>query len=341
MAKLKTRRPYGNLWRMYAAIVETPGDADQITVGDVDRPEPQAGEVLIRTVASGVNRADLLQRKGLYSPAPGVSETMGLEASGVIEAVGSDVNGWEPGDEVVALLSGGGYAEYFVAPAGQVLPPPTGMDLITAAGMVEVAATVVSNMDAVGLKSEETLLVHGGSGGIGTFAIQYAKALGCTVATTAGTKKKLKHCKEHGADIALDYHDDWVQGLKDATDGRGADVILDIMGAKYLEMNVKALARHGRIVIIGMQGGVKGTLNIGALLTRMGTITATALRSRSVEEKSEICRRVAGVVWPMVADGRVRPAPETHIPFAEVQRAHELLESGDNVGKIVLVHGDN
>lgn len=323
---------------MYAAIVETPGDVDAIAIGEIQKPEPKEGEVLVRTVASGVNRADLLQRRGLYAPPPGQPETMGLEASGVIEAVGRGVSGWEPGDEVVALLSGGGYAEYFVVPAGQIIPPPIGMDLVTAAGMVEVAATVVSNMDVVGLKGGETLLVHGGSGGIGTFAIQYAKALGCTVATTAGTEEKLQHCREHGADIALDYHEDWVQGLKDATDGRGADVILDIMGAKYLEMNVKAITRHGRIVIIGMQGGTKGTLNIGMLLSKMGTVTATALRSRSVEEKSEICRRVATEVWPMVADDRVKPAPETHIPFSDVGKAHTLLESGDNVGKIVLVH---
>lgn len=323
---------------MYAAIVETPGSPDQITVGDIPTPEPQRGEVLIRTVASGVNRADLLQRQGHYSPAKGVPETMGLEASGVVESVGEGVKDWKVGDEVVALLAGGGYAEYFVAPEGQVIAPPPGVDLVTAAGMVEVAATVVSNMDEVGLKSGETLLVHGGSGGIGTFAIQYGKALGCTVATTAGSEKKLDMCRKHGADIALDYHDDWVQGLKDATDGRGADVILDIIGAKYLEMNVKAITRHGRIVIIGMQGGTKGTLNIGALLGKMGTITATALRSRPTQEKSEICRRIANEVWPMVSDGRIKPAPETHTPFRDVRKAHELLESGENVGKIVLVH---
>ncbi|MEO7588123.1 MAG: NAD(P)H-quinone oxidoreductase [Arachnia sp.] len=324
---------------MHAVIVATPGDIDAMEVGELPTPQPQPGEVLVRTVASGVNRADILQRKGHYPPPRGVTDTIGLEASGVVEAVGDGVTQWRPGDDVVALLAGGGYAEYFVAPTGQLIAPPPCIDLVTAAGLLEVAATVVSNMDVAGLSAGETLLVHGGSGGIGTFAIQYAKALGCTVATTAGTEAKLAHCREHGADIALDYHGDWVQGLKDATDGRGADVILDIMGAKYLELNVDALARRGRMVIIGMQGGAKGTLNIGKLLQKMGTVTATSLRFRSEQEKADICARVANVVWPMLGDGRVRPAPETHVPFREVRRAHTLLESGENVGKIVLVHG--
>ena len=323
---------------MDAVIVATPGDIDALELGELPTPQPKQGEVLVRSVASGVNRADILQRKGYYPPPRGTTDTIGLEASGIVEAVGDGVTQWKPGDEVVALLAGGGYAEYFVAPAGQLIPPPPGVDLVTAAGLLEVAATVVSNMDVAHLASGETLLVHGGSGGIGTFAIQYAKALGCTVATTAGSKTKLAHCHDHGADIALDYHGDWVQGLKDATDGRGADVILDIMGAKYLELNIDALARRGRMVIIGMQGGAKGTLNIGTLLQKMGTVTATSLRFRSEQEKSAICARVVDVVWPMVADGRVKPAPETRIPFREVRRAHEVLESGDNVGKIVLVH---
>lgn len=292
----------------------------------------------MRTVASGVNRADILQRRGLYPPPKGTTETIGLEASGVVESVGDGVTQWKPGDQVVALLAGGGYAEYFIAPAGQLIAPPPGVDLVTAAGLLEVAATVVSNMDVAGLKAGETLLTHGGAGGIGTFAIQYGKALGCTVATTAGTDSKLDHCRAHGADICLNYNGDWVRELHAATGGRGADVLLDIMGAKYLEMNVKALARRGRMVVIGLQGGAKGTLNLGLLLQKMGTITATSLRFRPIEEKSAICARVAETVWPMVSDGRIRPAPETRIPFEEVRRAHELLDSGDNVGKIILVH---
>lgn len=323
---------------MRAVIVEHPGDIDALVVGQIETPAPGAGEVLVRTVASGVNRADILQRRGLYPPPKGTTATIGLEASGVVEEVGDGVTAWKPGDEVVALLSGGGYAESFVAPEGQLLTPPSGVDLVTAAGLLEVAATVVSNMDAADLKSGETLLTHGGAGGIGTFAIQYGKALGCTVATTAGSDAKLEHCHAHGADICLNYNRDWVKELQEATGGRGADVLLDIMGAKYLEMNVKALARRGRMVVIGLQGGTKGTLNLGLLLQKMGSITATSLRFRPTQEKARICARVAETVWPMVADGRIRPAPETRIPFDEVRRAHELLESGENVGKIILVH---
>ncbi|RMB61928.1 NAD(P)H-quinone oxidoreductase [Tessaracoccus antarcticus] len=323
---------------MDAVIVATPGSIDALELGELPTPQPKPGEVLVRSVASGVNRADILQRKGHYPPPRGVTDTIGLEASGIVEAVGDGVTRWQPGDEVVALLAGGGYAQYFVAPAGQLIAPPPGIDLVTAGGLLEVAATVVSNMDVAGLSAGETLLVHGGSGGIGTFAIQYAKALGCTVVTTAGTEAKLQHCREHGADIALDYHGDWVKGLSDATDSKGADVILDIMGAKYLELNIDALARRGRLVIIGMQGGTKGTLNIGKLLQKMGTVTATSLRFRSEKEKAAICARVVDVVWPLIGDGRIKPSPETHIAFRDVRRAHELLESGDNVGKIVLVH---
>lgn len=310
---------------------------DALFVAEVDRPAPAEGEVLVRTVAAGVNRADLLQRQGLYPPPKGTSETIGLEASGVVEQVGPGVTDWKPGDEVVALLAGGGYAEFFVAPAGQLVAPPKGVDLVTAATLIEVAATVVSNMDHVHLAEGETFLVHGGAGGIGTFAIQYAKALGCRVAATAGTEAKLQHCRDMGADIALDYHDDWVAGLKDATDGKGADVILDIMGAKYLGLNVDAMAKDGRTVIIGMQGGVKGELNIGKLLNKRATVTATSLRFRSVEQKSEICRRVAEVVWPMIESGRIKPAPIEQFAFEDAAKAHERLGSGEVTGKLVLV----
>ncbi len=322
---------------MRAVIVEEPGDVEALTIKEIATPTPEPGEVLVRTVAAGVNRADILQRRGFYPPPKGITDIIGLEASGIVEAVGEGVTQWRPGDEVVALLAGGAYAENFVVPAGQLIPPPPGVDLVTAAGLLEVAATVVSNMDVAGLKAGETLLVHGGAGGIGTFAIQYAKALGANVVATAGSESKLKHCLDHGADSAIDYHGDWVTGVKDATGGRGADVILDIMGAKYLEMNVKAMARRARMVVIGLQGGVKGTLNLGLLLQKNGTITATSLRFRPVKEKAAICARVAETVWPMIADGAIRPAPETRIPFDEVRRAHEILDSGDNVGKLVLV----
>lgn len=200
------------------------------------------------------------------------------------------------------------------------------------------AATVASNFDAVHLQSGETVLIHGGAGGIGTFATQYAKALGCRVITTAGSDAKLQHCRDHGADVAIDYHEDWVSLVREATDGKGADVILDIMGAKYLPLNVKALARLGRLVVIGLQGGVKGELNLGLLLQKNATVTATSLRYRPVAEKAAICQQVADRVWPLVASGYIRPAPETRIPVEEVRRAHDQLDGGDNVGKIVLVH---
>ncbi|WP_296140346.1 NAD(P)H-quinone oxidoreductase [uncultured Tessaracoccus sp.] len=321
---------------MKAVIVPEPGDASALTLAEVAQPRPGRGEVLVRTVATGVNRADVLQRQGHYPPPKGITDVLGLEASGVVEAVGEGCERWKPGDEVVALLAGGGYAEYFVAPEGQLISPPPGVDLVTAAGVLEVAATVVSNLDVTGLRSGETFLVHGGAGGIGTFATQYAKALGAKVAATAGSEAKLQHCLDHGADIALDYHDDWVAALKEATDGRGADVILDIIGAKYLEANVKAMARRGRMVVIGLQGGVKGTLNVGLLLSKQGTITATSLRFRPASEKAEICAHVEREVWPLLRSGKVQASPETRVPFDEVQRAHELLESGENVGKIVL-----
>ena len=321
---------------MRAVIVETPGDVDALTLGEVPTATPGPGEVLVRTVASGVNRADVLQRQGHYPPPPGESDVIGLEASGVVEEIGEGVERWKQGDEVVALLAGGGYAEYFVAPAGQLIAPPPGVDLVSAAGVLEVAATVLSNLREGRLKAGEVFLVHGGAGGIGTFATQYAKALGATVVATAGSPDKLEHCLAHGADHALDYHDDWVAALKAAT--QGADVILDIIGAKYLEPNVAALKKRGRIVVIGLQGGVKGILNLGAMLSKQATITATSLRFRPAAEKAEICAAVEAEVWPMLADGRIRLSPETRIPFDEVRRAHEQLTSGDNMGKIVLVH---
>ncbi len=312
------------------------GGPEVMTLSEIDPPSPGAGQVLIRTVAAGVNRADLLQRQGHYPPPPDTSEIIGLEVSGHVAEVGDGVQGWAVGEPCVALLAGGGYADYVAVDAGQVVRPPAGVDLVTAAGLIEVAATVVSNMDHVRLAPGETFLVHGGAGGIGSFAIQYAKALGCTVAATAGNDEKRAVCTELGADIALDYHDDWVTLLREATEGHGADVILDVMGAKYLDANVTSLARLGRLVVIGMQGGVKGELNLGKLLAKAGTVTATSLRFRPASEKAAICARVASEVWPLITAGRIRLAGETRFPIAAAREAHEWLAGGDNVGKIVL-----
>ena len=322
---------------MFAITVTEPGPPDVLHWTEVPTPEPGPGEVLVRTVAAGVNRADLLQRQGHYPPPPGITDVMGLEASGVVERVGDGVTGWHPGDEVVALLAGGGYAEYFVAPAGQLLRAPAGIDLVTASALIEVAATVHSNMRHVHLSAGETLLVHGGAGGIGQFAIQYARSLGCRLAATAGTPEKLDTCRSLGAEIALDYHGDWLQGLLEATGGRGADVILDVMGAKYLESNVAALAPDGRLCIIGMQGGAKGTLNLGILLAKRGTVTATSLRARPLPQKAEICAAVAASVWPLYEQGLVSAPPVTRIPMPDAARAHDLLGSGVSSGKIALV----
>ncbi len=322
---------------MRAILAPVPGGPEALTVTEVDRPVPGPGEVLVRVAAAGVNRADLLQRQGHYPPPPGITDVLGLEVSGRVEQVGAEVTGWQPGQECLVLLAGGGYAEYAVAPAGQLLPLPSGIDLVDAAGLPEVAATVVSNLDHVHLKPGETFLVHGGAGGIGSFAIQYAKAYGCTVFTTAGSAEKLAYCRDLGADHAVDYHDDWLASVRDATGGAGVDVILDNMGAKYLPANIKALATDGRQVTIGLQGGVKGELNLGLLLSKRGTVTATSLRARPVEQKAAICARVAEVVWPMIAAGRIRPIPTLRVPFTEPARAHLRLEAADHRGKVVLV----
>lgn len=313
-----------------------PGGPEALQVIETERPSPGPGEVLVRVVAAGVNRADVLQRQGHYPPPPGHPDILGLEVSGLVEAVGAGVTDWQSGQECVVLLASGGYSEYVTAPAGQLLPPPPGMDLVAAAGILEVAATVVSNMDLVDLSAGETFLVHGGAGGIGSFAIQYAKALGCTVLTTAGSADKLAYCRDLGADHAVDYHDDWLAAVKEATGGRGVDVILDVIGAKYLPLNVRALAMDGRQVTIGLQGGRKGELDLGVLLNKRASVHATSLRGRPVEQKAAICARVAEVVWPMLGDGRIRPLQTERVAFGDVRRAHEMITGPDHRGKIVL-----
>jgi putative PIG3 family NAD(P)H quinone oxidoreductase len=302
---------------------------------------PENGEVLIEISCAGVNRADLLQAAGNYPPPPGASEVLGLEVSGRIAALGADVSKWRVGQEVCALLSGGGYAEYVTVPAGQVMPVPAGVSLHDAAALPEVACTVWSNLVmAAHLTPGEVLLVHGGSSGVGTHAIQVAKERGCVVAVTAGSTEKLDLCRELGADILINYRDeDFVERLRKATDGAGVDVILDIMGAAYLDRNLDALATDGRLVIIGMQGGIKGELNIGKLVGKRLAVIGTALRGRPVDGphgKSAIVDAVVESVWPMIADGDVRPVIGARFPIAEVDEAHRALASGDVSGKVLL-----
>ncbi len=302
----------------------------------VSRPDPTPGpgEVVIDVVASALNRADILQRMGFYPPPPGVTDVLGLECSGVISAVGDDA-AWQIGDEVCALLSGGGYADKVLVPSGQVMPVPAGLSLVEAAALPEVTCTVWSNVFMVaGLRPEETLLVHGGSSGIGTMAIQLAKAAGASVATTAGSAAKLEFCTSLGADIAINYRDqDFVEVMR--AHG-GADVILDNMGAAYLARNVAALAPQGRLTIIGMQGGTKTELDIAALLVKRAAVIATSLRARPTADKAAICAAVVEHVWPLVEAGAVKPIVHQVFPLEAVAEAHRLMESSDHVGKILL-----
>jgi putative PIG3 family NAD(P)H quinone oxidoreductase len=314
---------------------------DQLIWQDVPDVTPGDGEVLIKVSAAGVNRADLLQAAGNYPPPPGASEILGLEVAGTIAAVGRDVTQWSAGQQACALLSGGGYAEFVAVPAGQVMPIPDTVSLQEAAGLPEVSCTVWSNlMMTAHLKADQLALVHGGASGIGTHAIQVARALGARVAVTAGSRNKLDLCTELGAETTINYRDeDFVERVRSESGGAGADVILDIMGAKYLDRNVDALALDGRLVIIGMQGGVKGELNIGKLMSKRAGVIGTTLRARPVSgpgSKSEIVAEVVANVWPMIADARVRPVIGAEFPIEQARAAHELLASGDVSGKVVL-----
>jgi putative PIG3 family NAD(P)H quinone oxidoreductase len=323
---------------MRAVVANGTGGPEVLSVTEVPDVQAGPGEVLIAVAAAGLNRADLLQRQGFYPPPPGASDVIGMECSGTVAAVGEGVDEWQVGDEVCALLAGGGYASLVAVPAGQVMPVPEGIDLVTAAALPEVAATVWSNVFMVaGLQPQERLLVHGGAGGIGTFAIQLAHRLGAFVLTTGGTAEKLAFCADLGADVTINYRDeDFVEVVKERTDGHGADVILDNMGAKYLGRNVSALATEGRLVIIGMQGGTKAELDINALLRKRGAVIATTLRSRPTAEKSAICASVVEHVWPLVAEGLVQPVVHGTMPLEQAAEAHAQMESGAHTGKILL-----
>jgi putative PIG3 family NAD(P)H quinone oxidoreductase len=323
---------------MRAVVADGAGGPEVLSIGEVPDPAAGPGEVVLDIAAAGLNRADLLQRQGFYPPPPGASDVLGMECSGTVAAVGEGVTGWAVGDPGCALLSSGAYATKVALPVGQLMPVPDGVDLVTAAALPEVACTVWSNVFMVaGLRPEETLLVHGGAGGIGTFAIQLAAAYGARVFTTAGTAEKRDLVRELGAEIAIDYREeDFVDVVKQATDGAGADVILDNMGASYLARNVAALATEGRLVIIGMQGGTKAELDINALLRKRGAIVATTLRARPATEKAAICAAVVEHVWPLVADGTVRAVVDTTLPLERAAEAHALMESGAHSGKILL-----
>ncbi len=314
---------------MRAITIPEPGGPDALVWAEVPDPEPGPGEVVVDVTASAVNRADLLQRQGHYPPPPGAPPYPGLECSGVVGATG---------EEVCALLSGGGYAEKVAVPAGQVLPVPKGLTVAEAAALPEVACTVWSNVvDLAGLRDGETLLVHGGGSGIGTFAIQLGVALGATVITTARAAKH-ERLRELGAAHTIDYTaGDFVEQTRKATGGRGADVILDIIGGAYLDRNIDALATGGRLAVIGLQGGRRAELNLGALMAKRASVTATTLRARPADDKARIVRGVREQVWPLVESGAIRPVVDRRVPMARAAVAHRLVEAGDHLGKVLLL----
>ena len=323
---------------MQAVVISAPGGPDVLEWREVADATAGPGEVLVRVAASAVNRADLLQRQGFYHPPPGSSLYPGLECSGVVVALGVGVSEWSVGDPVLALLTGGGYAELVAVPVGQLMPVPSGVDLVSAAALPEAACTVWSNVFlTAALQPAETLLVHGGSSGIGTMAIQLARAMGAVVAVTAGSADKLARCAELGAQILVNYREtDFVSAVNEATAGRGADVVLDNMGAAYLGRNVDVLATNGRLVVIGMQGGVRGELDLGQLMAKRASVIATTLRARPPAEKTAICAAVVGHVWPLVASGQVRPVIDQILPMARAADAHRVLEASGHIGKVIL-----
>ena len=323
---------------MRAITIAGPGGPERLVWSEVPDPVPGPGEVVIEVAASAVNRADILQRQGHYNPPPGASPYPGLECSGRIGAVGSGVTGFVTGDLVCALLAGGGYAEKVAVPAGQVLPMPTELDLAAAGGLMETACTVWANVFMLaGLEAGQTLLVHGGASGIGTTAIQLAHQFGARVVVTAGSAEKLEVCRSLGADVLVNYREeDFVERVSAETGGHGVDVILDNMGAAYLDRNVSALAVNGRLVVIGLQGGVKGEINLGTLLGKRASVHATSLRARPAGEKAEIVAAMQEAVWPLIETGRFRVVVDRVLPVRDAAEAHRVVEAGEHVGKVVL-----
>lgn len=322
---------------MYAIRITEPGGPQSLSWSEVPDPELGEGEVLVDVAASAVNRADIAQREGHYPPPTGASEYPGLECSGTVAALGPGTEGagWSVGDPVCALLSGGGYAERVAVPVGQLLPVPEGVDLVDAAALPEVACTVWSNLVMVGgLRSEETVLVHGGGSGIGTFAIQFACALGARVAVTAGSEEKLRSCRDLGAHITINYRtEDFTERMR--AEG-GADLILDIMGGAYLDGNLRSLNTGGRITTIALMGGRRAELDLGRMLAKRLSVHATTLRSRPVDEKTTIVAGVREHVWPLVEQGAVLPVIDRSLPLREAAEAHRVMEASAHIGKILL-----
>lgn len=325
---------------MRAVLISEPGGPDVLKVREVDAPEPGTGEVLVDVAATAVNRADLLQRQGNYPPPQGASPYPGLECSGTIAALGEDVSGWQVGDRVCALLSGGGYAEQVAVPVGQLMSVPERLSLIDAAALPEVACTVWSMVfgpDAGRLQPGERILVHGGSSGIGTMAIQLAKHRGAEVFVTVGSSRKAQFCRELGASLAVNYKDEVFEDrVREQTDGSGVDVILDNMGAMYLPRNVRSLATGGRLIVLGLQGGRKGELDLGAVLARRLTVHAAGLRARPLGQKAAIVAETQHAVWPMIDSGAVRPIIDRVLNLDDAAEAHRAVESSEHIGKVVL-----
>jgi len=323
---------------MRAVVVIESGGPEVLEVRDVPDPEPKPGEVIVRVAATAVNRADLLQRQGNYPPPHGAPPYLGLECSGTIDALGAGVAGRTVGDQVCALLAGGGYAELVAVPVGQLMPVPVGASLVDAAALPETTCTVWSMVfGAARLEPGESLLVHGGTSGIGTMAIQLAHQRGSRVFATAGTPRKVEFCRELGADVAINYRDEvFDDRVLNESEGRGVDVVLDNMGALYLPRNVRALAVDGRLVVLGLQGGRKGELDLGALLAKRATVLAAGLRARPVQQKAQIAAETVDAVWPLLESGAVRPIIDRVLTIDDATEAHRLVESSEHIGKVLL-----
>jgi putative PIG3 family NAD(P)H quinone oxidoreductase len=325
---------------MRAVVITHPGGPEVLRLEEVPDPVPGPGEVLMAVAAAGLNRADVLQRQGHYPPPPGASPYPGMECSGRIIELGPEVTGWQVGDEVCALLGGGAYAERVAVPQGQLLPVPDGVSLVEAAALPEATCTIQGTVYQMAhLAPGETFLVHGGAGGIGTFAIQIAKAEGCRVTCTAGSAEKLDRCRELGADLAVSYRDeDFTAGVLEFTGGQGSDVILDIMGASYLARNLDALANWGRLVVIATRGGSRGEADLGLMMQKRATIVAATLRTRTTAEKAEVVAATREHIWPLISAGKVVPVIHAVLPMAEAAQAHRLLDDGSHIGKILLAN---